>query len=177
MHSFHQSRSRIAFEVLCALTVSASCAAAWMQVGATAFLPASVATGLYGLWHLTDMRRPKAARVALAEPDLLVDEPTHVETVDSALVVADAPAKPKKRSRKKQPAVEAPAEPAEAVEAEVKPSEPAAPEPVDLDRPVEIAVFPDRAEIEEELHPPIAPLFEAKPFAHQQRPTFGRKAG
>jgi hypothetical protein len=159
MHSFHQSRSRIAFEVLCALTVSASCALAWIQIGATAFLPAALATGLYGLWHLTDMRSPRAAtssstvveeqpdRIAFSDPEPTVDE-------------APAPAKPKKRNRKKaSPVVESPAEPV--VEA--------APEPE--------AAFPDRAEIEEELHAPIAPLFEAKPFALQQRPTFGRKAG
>src|SRR5678816_2222095 len=108
MHSFHQSRSRIAFEVLCALTVSASCAAAWMQLGATAFLPAAVATGLYGLWHLTDMRRPKAASVPVVASDHQADEPARA---------AVAPAKPKKRSRKKQPDVVAPDAPVEAVEA------------------------------------------------------------
>jgi hypothetical protein len=148
MHSFHQSRSRIAFEVLCALTVSASLVAAWMQSGVAAFLPAAAATGFYGLWHLTDMRRPKAAPAVASVPEIEIDEPRQVEASEAAPEVIEAPAKPKKRSRKKA----APAE-AEAVD------------------------FPDRAEIEEELHAPIAPLFEAKPFALKQRPSFGRKAG
>ena len=159
MHSFHQSRGRIAFEVLCALTVSASCALAWIQIGATAFLPAAVATGLYGLWHLTDMRAPTATT---SSSTVVEEQPGAIEVADTEPTADEvqAPAKPKKRSRKKaSPVVESPAEPV--VEA--------APEPE--------AAFPDRAEIEEELHAPIAPLFEAKPFALQQRPTFGRKAG
>ncbi len=176
MHSFHQSRSRIAFEVLCALTVSASCAAAWMQLGATAFLPAAVATGLYGLWHLTDMRRPKAASVPVVASDHQADEPARVETVEPA-PAAVAPAKSKKRSRKKPPAVVAPDAPVEAVEAAEPLNEEAAPKAVEIAKPDRTPAFPDRAEIEEELHPPIAPLFEAKPFVQQQRMTFGRKAG
>src|SRR6187399_3594549 len=102
MHSFHQSRSRIAFEVLCALTVSASCAAAWMQLGATAFLPAAVATGLYGLWHLTDMRVPKpvADSPELPVEHLVPAEPEPVVTLKPAKPV-EAP-KAKKQSRKKK---------------------------------------------------------------------------
>ena len=176
MHSFHQSRSRIAFEVLCALTVSASCAVAWMQLGATAFLPAAVATGLYGLWHLTDMRRPKAASVPVEASDQQADEPARVETVEPA-PAAVAPAKPKKRSRKKQPDLVAPDAPVEAVKAAEPLKEEAASEPVEIAEPDRTPAFPDRAEIEDELHPPIAPLFEAKPFVQQQRMTFGRKAG
>ena len=41
MHSFHHSRSRILFEVFCALAISASCVSAWMQTGAQALLPAA----------------------------------------------------------------------------------------------------------------------------------------
>ena len=148
MHSFHQSRGRIAFEVLCALTVSASCAAAWLQIGVAAFLPAAAATGLYGLWHLTDMRRPKATPAVVALPGIEPDLPVQIDAAEPPSVVLDAPAKPKKRSRKKAIAA----------------------------APVAVT-FPDRAEIEEELHAPVTPLFEAKPFALQQRPSFGRKAG
>lgn len=168
MHSFHQSRGRIAFEVLCTLTVSASCAAAWMQTGATAFLPAAAAAGLYGLWHLTDMRRAAERPATSEEAKPAVTAP--VEAVQAGRVPAteakDTP-KPKKRSRKKQ------ADATEIVE------------PVETANPAPGSDFPDRASIEEELrpsvdeefHPPIAPLFETKPFAHQQRPAFGRKAG
>ena len=164
MHSFHQSRGRIAFEVLCSLTVSGSCVGAWLQTGASALLPAAVAAGLYGLWHVMDMRRHveapaivPAASKPVAEAER---EPVPMTTVESAAAaVVDEPPKPKRRSRKKQ-ADAAPA-PAHAMETE---SEAA-------------TSFPDRAAIEEELHAPIAPLFEAKPFALQQRPTFGRKAG
>jgi hypothetical protein len=183
MHSFHQSRGRIAFEVLCTLTVSGSCAAAWLQTGVTAFLPAAMATGLYGLWHLTDMRRPAQAKAAMeaAQAKIPVEvverAPLMVAEVDidEPAVVAlspEAAPKPKKRSRKKQPDIEVAATPASLAES---------------------VGFPDRAAIEEELgspagedlqvpveeesHAPIAPLFETKPFAHQQRPAFGRKAG
>ncbi len=168
MHSFHQSRGRIAFEVLCSLTVSASCAGAWVQTGATAFLPAALVVGLYGLWHLTDMQRasePVPATTFAPEP---AEEVQHevvsrleaIEPAPLAAIATEEPSKPIKRSRKKkQPDAPAPVEPIVTAEPEVRPE------------------FPDREAIEEELHPPIAPLFEAKPFVQQQRPTFGRKAG
>ena len=49
MHSFHRSRGRILFEVLCAFVISASCVGTWMQTGAWAMLPAAFAALLYGL--------------------------------------------------------------------------------------------------------------------------------
>ena len=55
MHSFHQSRGRIFFEVLCALAVSVSCVGTWMQTGASAMLPAAAAALLYALVHTFDM--------------------------------------------------------------------------------------------------------------------------
>jgi hypothetical protein len=160
MHSFRQSRARIAFEVLCALTVSLSCAGAWIQTGATAFLPAAVATGLFGLWHLTDLRRQSGEPAVAAQAQTKLVGPVEVVEAPPAVVIeAEEAPKPKKRSRKKQPETEKLVSAAEVAE----------PDP--------IADFPDRAAIEEELHPPIAPLFEPKPFALQQRPSFGRKAG
>ena len=183
MHSFHQSRGRIAFEVLCTLTVSGSCAAAWLQTGATAFLPAAVATGLYGLWHLTDMRRPAQAKAAAervpAKIPAEVVEPAPVKLaeveVDEPAPVAFAPEaapKPKKRSRKKQPEIREVA--ASASLAEPVGFQDRAAIEQELDSPAEEDLHPS---VEEEFHAPIAPLFETKPFAHQQRPAFGRKAG
>ena len=176
MHSFHPSRGRIVFEVLCALTMAASCVVAWQQTYVPAFLAMAGVAALYALVHATDLRRPRAA-VAAATPyiepmaapepepavddqgDLLAYEPPVVE-----LVVEEEPApapKPKRRSRKKaapaEAAVEAPTPELEAVEAVE-----AAPEPV---------------EFEEEYHAPVTPLFEPQPLVRQQRTVFGRKAG
>jgi outer membrane biosynthesis protein TonB len=169
MHSFHPSRGRILFEVLCALTISASCVVAWQQSFVSAFLAMAGVTALYALVHLTDLRRPKLAAqaatpdfepAAAPEPepvddeqgDLLAYEPTVVE-----LVVEEQPApapKPKRRPRKKPAA-------AKVVQAPAPDPEPA-PEPV---------------EIEEEYHAPVTPLFEPQPIVRQQRAVFGRKAG
>ena len=87
MQSFHQSRARIFFEVLCALAISASCAGAWLQTGATALLPAAAVAALYGLVHAFDMRRgtptvaPARERVELARiPEIVV--PVAEPTVD-----------------------------------------------------------------------------------------------
>ena len=61
MHSFHQPRGRVLFEVFCALAISASCVGAWMQTGAWALLPAAAVAALYGFVHLFDMDRHKPA--------------------------------------------------------------------------------------------------------------------
>ncbi|MCL6683278.1 hypothetical protein [Sphingomonas alba] len=191
MHSIRQSRGRIAFEVLCTLTVAASCVAAWMQTYATAFLPAAVATGLYGLWHLTDMRSPKPVADAPALPDESDLPVVHFIPAEPEPVVAFEPAKPeeapkaKKPSRKKKATVQevtvvtevAQPEASEAIGPEtVEPEtvEPQAVEP-DMLEPEVPTDFPDRTAIEEELHAPIAPLFETKPVPFQQRPTFGKR--
>lgn len=178
MHSFHPSRGRIFFEVLCALTVSASCAGAWVQTGASAFLPAAFAAALYGLWHMTDMAggRPAVAvetgNAALAEegqgdlieyletvePEPAVYQAPEPETVDIAPIKAP-PAK--RRSRKKPATAPSPVE-SPAVECAVEEIGPEAAE---------------AAQTEEEHHAPIAPLFEPQPLVRQPRPIFGRKAG
>lgn len=85
MHSFHHSRGRILFEVACALTVSASCVAAWMDLGIPAFLAAAAASGLYAFIHLFDVRRPRT--VAVAAPAVAIDE-----TEGDLLAYVDAPA-------------------------------------------------------------------------------------
>jgi hypothetical protein len=85
MHSFHHSRGRVLFEVACALTISASCVAAWMDLGIPAFLAAAAASGLYAFIHLFDVRRPRVA--AVAAPAVVIDE-----TQGDLLAYVDAPA-------------------------------------------------------------------------------------
>ena len=116
MHSFHQSRARILFEVACAFGISASCVWASMQTYATAMLPAAAIAALYGLVHAFDMvrRSPAVAEsVKAVEPraeqgDLLADlefggteplvneEPELAEPL--AEVVAETAIKRKRRS-------------------------------------------------------------------------------
>ena len=67
MQSFHHSRGRIFFEVLCSLAISASSAGAWLQTGATALLPAAGVAALYGLVHAFDMRRRKPTIAAVSQ--------------------------------------------------------------------------------------------------------------
>ena len=101
------------------------------------------------------------------------DVPTRIAAPEPLLIAEteeEAP-KPKKRSRKKQPEPEAVAVAVETVEPDFVPVA------VETVEPELSPSFPDRAAIEEELHPPIAPLFEPKPFPLQLRPKFGRKAG
>lgn len=86
MHSFHHSRGRILFEAFCALTISASCVGAWMDLGTLAFLPAAAVTALYGLVHLFDLRGRKPA-VAFAAPAVELE----AESEDDLLAYADAP--------------------------------------------------------------------------------------
>ena len=165
MHSFHQSRGRIFFEVVCALTISASCAGAWLQTGATAFLPAAFAAALYGLWHLTDMggRKPAVA-VDQGDPALAAESQgarnEYLETVtpEPASAAEPKPAARPKRTRKKQSVAKAPAV--------------AVVEPVEV-----VAAVPQLEESEEEHSAPIAQLFEPQPLVRQPRPVFGRKAG
>jgi hypothetical protein len=147
MDSFHHSRARTLFEVLCAFGMAASCAAAWMQLGATALLAAAGISALYGLVHAFDMARSRPAAAQLTETPVN-NEPAAIELpIESKPAEAPppAPAKPARTKAKakksgkqaKSPAVEA------------------APVPHD-DRPIE-------------------QLFEPQPFIRQQRPAFGRR--
>ena len=158
MHSFHHSRSRIFFEIFCALTISASCAIAWTQTGASALLPVAAVAALYSLVLAKDAgRRPKAVAVAAPLPEPIVEASALVsiasqsEEAPAAEQEPKAPARPKRKSRKK----------------EIAPA--LAPEPSRVQLVVD--------EPEEEHHAPIAPLFERQPLVAQQRPMFGRKAG
>lgn len=190
MHSFHPSRGRILFEVFCALTISASCVGAWMDLGTLAFLPAAAVSALYAFVHLFDMRGRKLAvaasmaDVAVAaedQGDLLDYVPApHVEpAVEHADVAASEP----EVADLAEPMAEA--EPPVAVEPvpEARPrkrksSRKAAPvaeaEPVEALEPIvepEPAAEPERPEPvareEHEDHAPVTPLFEPEPFVRQ----------
>ena len=183
MHSFHQSRGRILFEVVCALTVAASCYGTWTQTGAWALLPAAAVAALYGLVHLFDLRPSRPARAA--EPQRISldetpgDYPADVVSVQQAMVAEEPeatepvleaePAKPKtpratkprrtktmrKGGRRADDETAAAVVPAPREEAEA-----ASPTPFD-----------------ETAHSNIEPLFEPEPFVRMPRPAFGRKAG
>ena len=169
MHSFHHSRARIFFDIFCALTIGFSCAIAWLQTGASAFLAIAGVAAAYSLVRPTDAGRG-SVRVAPAGPvlepapeeqgDLLAYVPT--EPVPMAAEEAPKAPKAKRRSRKKQPEPE--------MTAEARLAEPEEMTAVD-DEPV--AAEPE----EEEIHAVVTPLFEPQPLVRQQRTVFGRKAG
>ena len=186
MHSFRHSRSRILFEVFCALAISASCVGAWMQTGAWALLPAAVVAALYGIVHSFDLRRRNP--INLVEPqeielatdrqgDLLARLETGEQAVaDNELEVAQPaqeaervePAAPrgsqgsKPKARRKGGGRRASA-PEKAKVTELAPPEDAEAAFV---KPPEYAA-----------HPHIEPLFEPETFARMPRQAFGRKAG
>ena len=192
MHSFHQSRGRILFEVFCALGISASCVFAWMQTYAPAMLAVAGFAGLYGLVHAFDMarRRPAVADpVEAAEPvtddrgDLLVyleaDEPellldAEPPVAEAANVVEEAQpevAEPvaAESVQESEPEVIEPAKEPEPVAELVQEAEPEAVEPVQ--EPADpVGLDPDEPE-----YSPVAPLFEAEPFVRKQRAAFGRR--
>ena len=185
MHSFHQSRGRIFFEIFCALTVAASCAIAYLQTGATSMLAIAGVAAAYSLVHATDVRRraaptaeaPRAEAPAKAERAVVSAE----AAVEELAVAEPKASKPKRRSRKKQPAEEpvvAEAPPVvEVVEIAEHEPEPVASDEPPADLPVVPMSVADAAdEPEDDYHPLVTPLFEPQPMVRQLR-TFGRKAG
>ena len=186
MHSFHQSRGRILFEVACALTISASCVGAWMQTYASAFLPAAAAAALYGLVHAFDLVRPKPRLAADPPTDEIaaasVEEQPETATDQGRAETAE-PAAVQKSKSKRKPArkggrrtkAAAPA----AISEAAKPDEvqAAAVDPVEENIPVDAEEAAPPEPFEEDAPIPIAPLFEPEPFVRQQRTVFGRKAG
>jgi hypothetical protein len=166
MHSFHQSRGRILFEVLCAFGISACCVWAWMQTYATAMLGPAVIAGLYGLVRFFDMFRrvPVVQEAAAAEPV--------IRAVDLQAIASEATAAPEAKHEL----------PAEVVAALVrkpkrKTKRPAKVEPA-VDEPGASEAEAVGPEAEPQYSAPIAPLFEPEPFVRlQQRAAFGRKFG
>ena len=182
MSSFHQSRSRIFFDSVCAFGMSTFCAVAWTQTYATAMLGAAAVAAIYGLMRFTDMFRsaPIIEEAVAAEPAVeavfeeIAPEPAapvvERKPVDLAgptpelkpEVVAALVRKPKRKSAKKPAKSDEAIEPPVAREPEpnIEPEPPAAVEP------------------EPDYSAPISPLFEPEPFMRQhQRAAFGRKFG
>ncbi len=206
MHSFHQSRARILFNVACAFGIAASCVVAWMQTYATAMLPAAAIAALFGLVHAFDMVRrtptddksvaatePVPEQVAPVEPfatrepePVVVDElPKYTESPVEAVVETG-----KKRNRKasKQPAntsvgrrLSQVADPevvpvVEAVVPDFDDPEPM-PEPETAPEPApEPELHVVDSTPDEPEYVPATPLFETDPFVRHQRAAFGRKA-
>jgi hypothetical protein len=186
MHSFRQSRSRILFDVFCALAISASCVVAWMQTYASALLAVAGVAALYGIVHAFDLAGRK--------PHPAVDQPASDAAKEPVFDFAGA--QPAAASEQPQAAPET----AKAVE-EAQPAEPAAPKASRRPRAkaprksnARHASAPDEAKIaeiappaeieapwpipqEEVAHLHIEPLFEPEPFVRMPRQAFGRKAG
>ena len=183
MHSFHHSRGRIFFEVLCALGISASFVGAWMQTGASAMLPAAGLALLYGLVHMFDMVRrrpaapkPEAVEIAAEQPAAVAQPvievlPEFAELVEPAAPPARKTRQPKAPRKKAKVADVLPIE--EAKVAETALEEPAIVEQIPDEEPAAEEPMP----FEEEHHASVTPLFEPVPFARQQRTGFGRKSG
>ena len=191
MHSAHHSRGRIAFEVFCALALAGSLAGAWAQTDASALLSAAAVAALYGVWHLTDLRRPRPAVTSAPavtageqQSDLLADQPpppalpepaeSPVEAVagEAAKPSRKAPKPRKSRAKDAQPTI---AEITDRLERELGTvaEEPAAPDPAPATEP---EVHVDESPSQASEYVPATPLFEPEPFVRQQRAAFGRKA-
>ena len=158
MHSFHQSRGRVMFEVLCALGMVASCVGAWQQTGASALLAAASVAGLYGFVHLFDLARSGPVEAAAPQridfgPEAVVAMPPAEASVANHIVEAvDEPTAPPAKAPKKG------VRKAKAPKASAPLEEPASP------------IFA------EEAHHRPAPLFEPEPFVRTMRAGFGRRS-
>lgn len=170
MHSSSQSRSRIFFEVVCALAISASCVGAWMQTGASALLPAAAVAALFGLVRASDMAGRSAAvavepqRIEFASvdhgevqvgTDKGIEQAELVEPALHAEVEVAKPKPPRKGRARRASATK-----------KAKVVELAPPDEVEAPLPVPP---------EEIRHVSLEPLFEHDPFV--RRAVFGRKAG
>ena len=195
MHSFRQSRTRILFEVFCALAISASCVGAWMQTGASALLSAAAVSALYGLVHAFDM---VGRRTAVAVEPQRIDFATDDEGDLLAYKGAGEPAAVAER----QPDTDKGIEQAELVEAPLRnvirrvkaprkgggrrvnaPKEEGVTELAPLEEAKIASIRPEVAEPdlpiapEEVVQPHIEALFEPDPFVRMPRRAFGRKGG
>jgi hypothetical protein len=204
MQSFHHSRGRIFFEVLCAFGMSASLAIGWMQTGASALVAAASIAALYALVHVFDLFRrnpvvaaepqriefeypqevePVAARrefiapTVAVEPQLVIDNaPEEVQPAEGAEPVEATPTPPKAKSRAKAPRRGGGRRAGAPKDVIVAELPPA--EEAKSEAPVEMTDAIEPELIDEPFHAPVSPLFEPEPFVRQQQRTmFGRKAG
>jgi hypothetical protein len=196
MHRYRQSRSRILFDVFCALAVAASCVGTWMQTGAWALLPAAGVAALYGLVHAFDMAGPR--EVVSVEPqriDFATDEPEAVAADDAGVLTETAgqPVETGRDTGQLEPAI--PAGPSEAGSRRTKAPRKSGgrrTKAAEKSNVAELAPLEEAetASIHQELadhdspiapemgaHPHIEALFEPEPFARMPRRAFGRKGG
>lgn len=195
MHSFRHSRTRILFEVFCALAISASFVGAWMQTGALALLPAAAVSALYGLIHAFDLiGRSAAVAVEPQRIDFATDDRADLPAVEDA---GTPQAVPEERLE-----TDKGIEQAELVEAPQKnvsrqakaprkgggrrvnvPKEARVTEPALLEETKIASIHPEAAKAdspivpEEVVQPHIEALFEPDPFVRMPRRAFGRKGG
>lgn len=197
MHSVRQSRSRILFEVCCALAIAASFVGAWMQTGAWALLPAAGVAALYGLIHAFDMAGRRD--VVSLEPqriDFATDDQCDALTCDDAAIMTPTAHQPLETGRDaEQSEPVTPAIPSEAGSRRTKAprksggrrtkaaKETNVTELAPLEEAETASIHHDLAEADapvstdEVTHPHIEALFEPEPFARMPRRAFGRKGG
>ncbi|HKX92139.1 MAG TPA: hypothetical protein VJM15_06915 [Sphingomicrobium sp.] len=172
MDSFHRSRARIFFELLCALGISASLVGAWQQTYADALLAAAGFTGLYALALLFDLmrRRPSMPVAQVPVTGSVTDDASEVVAVTSPPATVEAESKPAAPA----PRAKAPRKP----RASRKQTKAAPASEAEVVRIATPAPETDEVGADEIAHTPLAPLFEPEPFVRQQqRALFGRKAG
>jgi len=163
MDNVHRSRARIFFEVLCAFGLSASFAGAWMQLGATAFLPAAGIAALYGLVQGFDLVRSKPAVATAAGESVNADQPDLLSCVPAA---EPAPVIDEQAEVAAEP-VEPAAKPVKPRRTRAKAKKPTA------SRQEEVPVVEPAPAFQDDR--PIEQLFEPQPFIRQLRPAFGRR--
>jgi len=183
MHSFRHSRSRILFEVFCALAISASCLGAWMQTDAWALLAAAAVAALYGFVHVFDLGgrnpqavvdRPEGEGATDFQSDLAAAQPAApTEQLEAAIATEEEaervePTAPRKRQTSRAKARRKGGDRQAGAADDAKIAEPAPPAEAEA-----ALLMPP----EEVAHLHIEPLFEAEPFVRMQRQAFGRKAG
>ena len=197
MHRFSPSRSRVLFEVFCALAISASLVGAWMQTGASALLPAAAISALYGLIHAFDLAGRGASVVEeLPRSDFATDDQRDLPARDVAVAPFTATDQQLEAVRGIEEAeFAAPAALQETGNRRTRAPRKGggrrakankAAKGVDLALPKDVKVIelapPEEAEgvlplpSDETGYMHIEPLFEPEPFARQQRMMFGRKA-
>ena len=176
MHSHHRARGKILFEVLCALSLAASLAAAWDQTGSSALLASASIVALFALyWSFGLFAR---RRVDVAQPAAVVAQPTATVPQPISALVEALKAEVQPAAQEEIFAREAvvPSEPEPAAAAPKKrPARKAKKAatvvaPV-VERPEPVAVGEPAPEPF-----PLEQLFDPQPFVRQARPAFGRKA-
>ena len=200
MHSFHPSRGRILFEVVCAFGIVTSSIGAWRQTGASALLIAAVIAALWGFVRLFDVLRaqpvqvnqpqridfaadgqadlstvaevvdPPAPVVVRAVAPIKVEDPAHVEPVEQPVGLAPSQGTPAPKPSKARKTTKAPKKPKAVAPVE----EPSIPEPSFAEK-VEAEQVVEFPHVEEDHHARIEPLFEPDPFARLPRRAFGRR--